>query len=145
VLLGGALLTAWWYRHSGRRTGIEGRPEPALVAAALAVMAYVTIAVVPASAPLVGTLELRSFGPLLVVAVGVLALAWQERSTDLRVTAVAFAAAAVLANTHDLVDLGHRLGWTVPDRLALLPDLALPAAVLLAGAAVARVRARPVR
>src|SRR5829696_695225 len=35
VLLGGALLTVWWYRRCGRRIGIEGRVEPAVVAATL--------------------------------------------------------------------------------------------------------------
>jgi hypothetical protein len=52
-----------------------------------------------------------------------------------------FTAAVVLAQLYDLVNLTYRLHWHVFDhRLSTLPSLLLPAAVLLVGAAAARLR-----
>ena len=138
VLLAGAMLSAWWYRRQGRRVGIEGRIGPPLVAATLFLMAYVALSVLPGGAPsFLWPLWIREFSALLVIAVGLLALAWQERSPGLAVTATVYTAAAVLANTYDLANLADLLGWEIPVSAAQQPNLLLPAAVLLAGGLVA--------
>lgn len=146
VLLGGALLTAWWYRRRGRRTGIEGRVGPALVAATLVTLGYVVVTLLPIGFFL-WPIQVREFSALLVLAVGLLALAWQERSRGLGVTAVLFAVAAILANGYNVENLAFRLGWDPflahPEqaRFTQLPALLLPAAVLLTGGAAAGLQA----
>lgn len=150
VLLGGALLSAWWYRRCGRRVGIEGTVGPAVVAATLLAIGLLVIGVLPLGGYL-WPLWIRDYRALLVIAVGVLALAGQERSRELGIIAVLFTAAAVLANTYNVENLAFRLGWDPfvahPDQIRFLqlPALAAPAAVLLLGGAVAGLRARRVR
>jgi len=150
VLLGGALFTAWWYRRCGRRIGIEGGVGPAVVAATLVTMALLVVGVLPIGFYL-WPLWMRDYTALLVIAVGLLTLAWQERSRGLGIIAVLFAAAAVLANTYNVENVALRLGWDPfvahPDQLRFeqLPALVAPAAVLLVGGAVAGLRARRAR
>lgn len=151
VLLGGALLTVWWYGRRGRRIGIEGRVGAAVVAATLVVIAYAVLTLLPVDFYIyfLWPVTTREFSALLVLAVGLLALAWQERSRGLGVTAALFAVTVVMANTYNVENIAYRLGWDPffahPEqaRFTLLPSLLLPAAVLLAGAAVAGLRARP--
>ena len=150
VLLGGALVTAWWYRRRGRRIGIEGRIGAALAAAALVIIVYLVLRVLPIGFFL-WPVWIRNYSPLLVIAVGLLALARQERSRGLGITATMFTVTAVLANTYDVENLAFRLGWDPfvahPDqnRFQELPALVAPAAVLLVGGALAALRARRVR
>lgn len=146
VLLGGALLTVWWYRRRGHRIGIEGRVGPAVVAATLVTIAFLVAGALPIGFSLWPLLE-RDYTALLVIAVGLLALGREERSRGLWATAGLFATAAVLANTYDVQNLAFRLGWDPylahPDqvRFVQLPALVLPATVLLVGAAVAGLHA----
>lgn len=147
VLLGGALLTVWWYRRHGRRIGVEGRVGPALVASTVVTMVFLVLTALPIGFFL-WPLVVRDYAALLVIAVGLLVLAWQERSRGLGIIATLFTAAAVLANTYDVENLVFRLGWdpflTYPDqaRFTQLPALVAPALVLLVGGAVAGLRAR---
>ena len=145
VLLAGALLTVGWYRWRGDRTGIEGRSGPAVVAGALFLIAYLVLSEIPGTMVVLWPLWVRDFTALLVVAVGLLALAWQERSVGLGVTAAVFTAAAVVANTYDVTNLAYRVGWDVPYELHHVPNLVLPAVVLLGGAAAAVLRERRAR
>jgi hypothetical protein len=150
VLLGGALLTVWWYRRRGRRLGIEGRVGPAVVAATLVTIAFLAVSALPIGFYL-WPLTVRDYTALLVIAVGLLALGWQERSRGLWITAGVFAAVAVLANTYNVENLAFRLGWDPflahPDqaRFEQLPALVAPAAVLLTGGTIAWLRGRRVR
>jgi hypothetical protein len=141
ALLGGALLTVWWYRRRGSQVGIESRTGPALVAGTLFLMAYLVLGTIPGVPALLGPLWVRDFTALLVVAAGLLALAWQERSTGLGVTAAVFAATAIYANAFLVSSVAYRFGWDVPFELHLVPNLLLPAVVLLTGGVVAAVRA----
>lgn len=147
VLLGGALLTAWWYQRSGRRIGIEGSVGPAVVAAVLLTMVLLVVEALPLQIALWERLP-RDFTALLVIAAGLLALAWKERSRELGVIAVLFTVTAVAANAYHVENLLFRLGWDPyaahPEqvRFTQLPSLLAPAAVLLVGGAVAALRAR---
>lgn len=147
VLLGGALLTVWWYRRRGRRIGIEGRVGPAVVAATLVTIAFLVVSVLPIGFYL-WPLLVRDYTALLVIAVGLLALGREEHSRGLWVTAGLFTAAAVVANTYNVENLAFRLGWDPflahPEqvRFVQLPALVAPAAVLLVGGAVAGLRSR---
>ena len=149
VLMGGALLTAWWYRRQGTRSGIEGRIGPPLVAATLFLMTYTVLSALPGTRsflwPLLWPLWLGNDMALLVIAVGLLALAVQERSRGLWFTAVAYLGAAVLANwpnTRGLLTLGFAGSGIDARRFELLPPLVLPTLVLLAGGSVAALQSR---
>lgn len=134
------LVTLWWYRRRGRRVGVEGRVAGAVVAAAVAVIGYVVVRLLPLNSyPF--PVYLGEFGALLVVAVGLLALAWLERSRGLLAVAVLYSAAAVLANTYNVDNVGAGF-WGAGDlRYTFLPALLLPAAILLAGGVAAGARA----
>jgi hypothetical protein len=147
VLLSGALLTAWWYRREGARTGIEGRIGPPLVAATLFLVAYTVLAALPGTTTVLSRLWFRDYDALLVIAVGLLALARQERSPGLWAVAAAFAGAAGLAFVPDLTaNLAPHLGGpAAASRYEQLPALVLPALVLLTGGLVAGLRSRRAR
>lgn len=145
VLLGGTLLTVWWYRRQGIRTGIEGRVGPPLVAAALFLMAYTALGAFPEVGVYLWPLWFRDYSALLVIAVGLLALARQERSAGLWGVAVAFLSATVLAFIPDLTgNLSQDLlgGPAEAYRFEQLPALVLPALVLLVGGSIAGLRSR---
>jgi hypothetical protein len=130
----------WWYRRHGRRVGVEGRVAGAVLAAVVAVIGYVVVRLLPLSAyPF--PVYLREFGALLVVAVGLLALAWLERSRGLLAAATIYSAAAVLANTYNVENVAAGLRAGPDPRHMSLPALLLPAAVLLAGGLAAGARA----
>lgn len=95
----------------------------------------------------------KGFSALLVIAGGLLALAWLERSVLLGVVSVLFTLAAIpstamIVNPTVVLEPGfvfHRLGWT-PDwadtRAYALQQLLLPAVVLLTGGTIAAIRYR---
>jgi hypothetical protein len=147
TLLTGALLTAWWYRRHGRRIGIEGKVGPALVAATAVTIAFIVISFLPPAGFYLWPILVRDYAALLVIAVGLLALAWQERSRGLWVIAVLFTAAAVIANVYNVENVFFDLGWDPfkahPDqvRFVELPALLAPAVVLVAGGTAAGLRA----
>jgi hypothetical protein len=148
ALLLGSLLTAGWYRWRGGRVGAEGRVLPAIAAGALAVVGFWLVrrtgihwlwhVYVPQG---------YDYLALEVVAVGLLALAWIERSRYLAAVAVLFAVTAAVVNY--VGSLNDYLTWTGFDpyahpgqqRYDALPGLLLPAAVLLVGGLAAAARA----
>lgn len=146
VLLLGALLSLWWYRRRGRRTGVEGRVDAAVVVAVVVVVAFLLWQVLPVGPLLYLPGGVFSLTPLLVIAVGLLTLARLERSRGLFVIAALYAAAAVLANVYDVENQLFRLGWDPfvahPEqaRYLALPNLLLPAVVLLVGGGIAGLR-----
>jgi hypothetical protein len=146
ALLLGCLLTAAWYRWRGGRVGAEARVLPAIAAAAAGVVAFWALQHVT-SLWYLTTSQGYDYSALLVVAVGLLALAWIERSAYLAVVAVLFAVAAAVANYFG--NYNHYLTWTGFDpyahpgqeRYDALPALLLPALVLLLGGLLAAGRA----
>lgn len=137
----GALLTAWWYRRHGHRVGLEGAIGTAVAAAALAIAGYFVLSLLPlydvGPVAVLFWIEMRSFGALLVIAVGLLTLAATERSRLLGAIAVLYAAAAVLVNYYDLANLVPFPG----ERWVSLPSLLLAGGILLAGGVAAGARA----
>ncbi|NIH87089.1 hypothetical protein [Amycolatopsis granulosa] len=90
----------------------------------------------------IGVYLIRGMAGLLVIAAGLLVLAWLERSALCAAIGVAFTGTALLANLYDMPNALAHAGIWRPDlahdsRLQLLCDLALPAAVLLAGGLIA--------
>jgi hypothetical protein len=128
-----AVLVLWWNR----------RPPGVFVASVCGAVTFSAIAVYTN----------KGFSALLVIAGGLLALAWLERSALLGVVSVLFTLAAVpstamIVNPTVVLDPGYLfylLGWEydwADTRMYALQQVLLPAAVLLAGGTVAAIRYR---
>ena len=159
ALLAGFLLTAWWYRRAARRGGPRG-PGARYLAAGLILTAAATVlplllapqASFPASLWLADVWSEGTLA-LLVIALGLGLLAWRARSRLLAAAALAFSAAAVLADWPAYRSAWPALAYRGSNPIAAvtlvagrpsgqLADL-LPAGVLLAaGLAVLLARRR---
>ncbi len=149
ALVAGFWLTAWWYRRRGRRAGLLTSSR-GFVAAGVAVTAVlILLSVVPAAVRLwPGDLVIRGTFPLIVIGIGLFALAWTERSWVLSVTAALFTAAVLVASLYDVENVLFRLGWNPgPAQLGLtaLPNVLLPALILLVAGLAAFPAQRPRR
>jgi hypothetical protein len=148
ALLAGVLLTLLWYRRNARRVGLQ---TPArgylLTVAALTALALVIPPLSDVRSPhwlswlrhlqllWPGDLVVRGTFPFVLIAVGLWALAWAERSPALAVIAAVYTGAALLASLYNVENLLFRLGWNpAPSEwdLTSLPNVLLPAFVLLA-------------
>ncbi len=148
ALLGGLVLTQLWYWWHARRIGLQ---TPArgylLITTVLTVLAVVIPPLSQVRSPhwlrfmhrlqvlWPGDLVIRGTFPFLIIAVGLLALAWAERSRALTVTAVVYTGAALLASLYDVSNITYRLGWNPPPSGQSLPSVLLPALVLLVAGA----------
>jgi hypothetical protein len=140
ILVGSLLVTGlavWWRRTSGSVV-------PVFVAALSGAVAFSAVAVYAN----------KGFSALLVIAGGLLVLAWLERSVLLAVVAVLFTlvavpTAAAVQTAYLWIDVNAvfwYFGWHTDDlRIFTLQQLLLPAAVLLVGGTVALVRKEAVR
>jgi hypothetical protein len=85
----------------------------------------------------------HGFAALFVIATGLLALAWVERSRLAGVIAVLFLGAALLANLYDMENVWHRwFGYPDNSVAVAFDNLLLPGLVLVAGGVVALIAAR---
>jgi hypothetical protein len=151
ALLGGLLLTLLWYRWNARRVGLQTPARGYLVTTAvLTVLALVIPPLSRVRSPhwlswlrylgvlWPGDLMLRGTFPFVIIAVGLWALAWAERSRALAVIAAVYTGAALLAALYNVENILFRLGWNPSGaqwRLTSLPNVLLPALVLLAAGA----------
>ncbi|HKR70714.1 MAG TPA: hypothetical protein VJT16_17895 [Streptosporangiaceae bacterium] len=143
----GLYVTSLWYRRHGRRVGLM-TPARGFVIAGL--IAGALVLVLPTVQFLPGDLTIRGTLPLLIIAAALWVLARAERSAALAVIAAVFTGTALLASLYNIENVLFRLGWTPTGsewRLTTLPNILLPALVLLvsgAGAYVAQRRPRVV-
>jgi hypothetical protein len=154
-LFAGLLLTLLWYRRRARQVGLA---TPALgyiiTIAVLTVLAFS----LPLLAHVGGLHWLQRLWdsnlvvggkiPFLIIAVGLWALAWAERSWVLAVTSAAYTGAALLASLYNVENILFRLGWkpaSGEELLTTLPGVLLPALVLLIAGACAFAVQRPHR
>jgi hypothetical protein len=149
ALVGGLVITQVWYLWHARRVGIQ-TPSFAYLATTFVLTA------VAASIPLLsqirsprglrflgqlqrlypGDLTIRGTFPFVLIAAGLLVLAWAERSRTLTVIAVLYAGSAVLSSLYDVENLTQRLGWNPSPSDQALPNILLPGLVLLITGAV---------
>jgi hypothetical protein len=123
-------LTVLYYHHRAHRRGVAGSVRP-YVLTGIGLLAFLVVAsAVGRLQP--GDLFIRGLTPLLTIALGLLVLAWAERSSPLAIFAIAFLALTLLVDLYDIENLFYRLGVSVP-----LPAISLivPGSILvLAGA-----------
>lgn len=151
ALLGGLLLTLLWYRRNARRVGLQTPARGYVITVAVLTALALTV-------PLLsrvrsphwlawlqhlqvlwpGDLVVRGTFPFIIIAAGLWALAWAERSRALAAIAAVYSGAALLASLYNVENLLFRLGWNPGPGdwdLTSLPNVLLPALVLLAAGA----------
>ena len=144
---GGLYVTSLWYGRHGRRVGLM-TPARGFVFAGVIVGAL--LLVLPTVQLLPGDLVVRGTLPFLIIAAALLVLARAERSPALAAIAAVFTGTALLASLYNIENVLFRLGWKPTGtewRLTALPNIFLPALILLvsgAGAYAAQ-RRQPVR
>jgi hypothetical protein len=151
ALLAGLLLTLLWYRRNAHQVGLQTPARGYLIT--VAVLTGLALLIPPLSqvrsphwlgwlqhlqALWPGDLVVRGTFPFIIIAVGLWALAWAERSLALAGIAAVYTGTALLASLYDIENLLPRLGWNPAlgqGDLASLPNVLLPALVLLAAGA----------
>jgi hypothetical protein len=153
AILVGLTATALWYRLRGDRVGLR-TPSRGFVITGLVLL--VLALVIPVLAALGGVARLailmpgdllaRGTFPFVLIGIGLCVLAWAERSVALTVIAAGYLALSLVASLYDIQNVVYRLGWNLGPTAAGLPNVVLPALVLLlsgAGAWVVQRRRRP--
>lgn len=151
ALFAGLLLTLLWYRGNARRVGLQtpARSYVITVAVLTALALVIPLLSRVRSPHWLGWLQhlqvlwpadlvARGTFPFVIIAAGLWALAWAERSRALTVIAAVYADTALLASLYNIENLLFRLGWNPAPRdwdLTSLPNVLLPALVLLAAGA----------
>ena len=153
AILAGLAATAAWYRLRGNRVGLR-TPSRGFVGTGFALV--VLALVIPVLAQLRGLSQLailmpgdlliRGTFPLVLIGAGLWVLAWAERSVALTVIAVGYLAFSLVASLYDIENVFYDLGWNISPDYSGLPNVVLPALVLLlagAGAWVVQRRYGP--
>ena len=145
AIAAGLTLTFLWYRRHGRQVGLVTPARGFLVTG---IIVSLVALVLSAVGGLPGDLAIRGTLPFLIIAAGLWTLARAERSRGLAVEAAVYTGTALLASLYDIENVLFRLGWhPAPDQwqLTSLPNVLLPALVLLAGGLAAFVAQRRTR
>jgi hypothetical protein len=145
AIAAGLTLTFLWYRRRGRQVGLA---TPARGFLMTGVVVCLLALVLSAVGLLPGDLIIRSTLPFLIIAAGLWTLARAERSRALLAVAAIYTGTALLASLYNIENVLFRLGWK-PSRgqwqLTSLPNVLLPALVLLAAGTAAFVVQRRTR
>jgi len=132
AIAAGFAVTFLWYGRRGRQVGLVTPARGFLITGAVVSL---LVLVLPLAGVVPGDLIIRGTFPFLIIAAGLWVLAWAERSRGLAVVAALYTAVTLVANLYDLENVLFRLGWNPSGgqlRLTGLPDVLLPALVLLA-------------
>jgi len=145
AIAAGLTLTFLWYRRHGRQVGLV---TPARGFLTTGVVVSLLTLVLSAVGVLPGDLTIRGTLPFLIIAAGLWTLARAERSRALTVVAAIYTATALVASLYNIENVLFRLGWhPAPDQwqLTSLPNVLLPALVLLAAGLAAYMAQRRTR
>ncbi len=144
ALVVGSLTTALWYPWHARVTGVATRATGSVTSWLTGTLILVVASALALGGLVAVVLTYRRTFPLLVIAAGMVVLAWVERSRLLAAVALTFTLTALLAvlyNTENLLFTAlHHLGVSdrdMPVGIGPAFDVFLPGLVLLLGAAVA--------
>jgi hypothetical protein len=144
ALTGGYLVTVLWYWRHARRAGLR-TPWRAYLATGIVLVLAMIVPVLLTRwvhtlgrmwVPLAG-IWFRGTVAFLIIAAGLWVLALAERSRGLAVAAGVYTGAALLVSLYNVENVLFDLGWDpgtsqLAWRLTVLPDVLLPAVVLLA-------------
>jgi hypothetical protein len=125
AILLGVAATAVWYRWRGDRVGLRTPARGYLIAGVVLLALGMLIPVLP------GDLVIRGTFPFVLIALGLCVLAWAERSVALMVIAICYLGLSLVASLYDIVNLLYRMGWNLSPSASLLPNVVLPALLLL--------------
>jgi hypothetical protein len=142
ALVVGYLLTLLWYRRHARRAGIQTPARGYLITG---IILTVLVLALPPLTRLVpplsllwlpfGDIWIRGTFAFLIIAAGLWVLARAEHSPGLTVIAAIYTGAALLGTLYNVENILFRLGWNPASplawRLTVLPNVLLPAAILL--------------
>jgi hypothetical protein len=131
----GMYVTSVWYRRHGRRVGLMTPARGFVVAGAIV---GALLLVLPIVRFLPGDLVVRGMLPFLIIAAALWVLARAERSSALAVIAAVFTGTALLASLYNTENVLFRFGWHPTGaqwRLTTLPNILLPALVLIVSGA----------
>jgi hypothetical protein len=153
AILAGLAATAVWYRLRGNRVGLR-TPSRGFVITGLVLLVLALLIPVlatragtgPLTILMPGDLLARGTFPLVLIGIWLCVLAWAERSIALTVIAAGYLALALVASLYDIENVFYDLGWNLSPADSGLPNVVLPALVLLlsgAGAWVVQRRRRP--
>lgn len=156
ALVGGYLLTLLWYRRHAGRAGVWTPARGYLVTGV--VLTALALAIPPLTRwlhPLgllllpLGDVWIRGTLAFLIIATGLWVLARAERSRALAAIALVYTGAALLSSLYNVENIVFRLGWTPRSafawQLTALPNVLLPAAILLVAGCGAFLAQRPRR
>ncbi len=151
AMLLGITATVLWYRWRGNRVGLRTPARGYLITGLALVALALLIPVVSGRSigmPLLwpGDYVISDLLPLVLIGLGLCVLAWSERSTGLAAIAAGYLVVSVVANLYILNNVLSRLHWNLSPAATDLPNVVLPALVLLltgAGAWVVQRRNRP--
>jgi hypothetical protein len=153
AILVGLVATAVWYRVHGNRVGLR-TPSRGFVITGLVLLVLALLIPLlatrggagPLTILMPGDLLVRGTFPFVLIGIGLCVLAWAERSIALTVIAAGYLALALVASLYDIENVFYDLGWNLSPAASRLPNVVLPALVLLlsgAGAWVVQRRRRP--
>jgi len=147
ALAAGLVLTGLWYRRHGRKVGLVTPARGYLITGA----ALIALGVLPWFVwwisgrfaaylwLLPGDLIVRGTFPFVIIAAGFWVLTLAERSWGLFAATAVYTAAALLSSLYDIENVPSGLGWypVAQSWLAPLPNVLLPALILLVAGGVA--------
>ncbi len=137
AIVAGLTLTYLWYRQRGRQVGLV-TPARGFLITGLVVSLLALVLPIVGLVP--GDLTIRGTLPFLIIAAGLWTLARAERSRVLLLVAAIYTGTALLASLYNIENVLFRLGWNPSPgqwQLASLPNVLLPALVLLAAGTAA--------
>jgi hypothetical protein len=132
----GIVATVIWYRWRGNRVGLRTPARSYLITGLALVALALLIPVVSgggSASPLTWPFDyvISDLFPLVLIGLCLCVLAWAERSTGLAAIATVYLALAVFVNLYILNNLLARLHWDLSPAAAALPNVLLPALVLV--------------
>jgi hypothetical protein len=143
ALVGGYLVTVVWYHWHARQAGVATPARGYLITGVVLTVLVVVIPPLTMEVPALswvwlpfGDVWIRGTLAFLIIAIGLWVLARAERSRALAVIALVYTGAALLSSLYNVENIVFRLGWN-PGRsafawqLTALPDVLLPAVILL--------------
>jgi hypothetical protein len=152
AILVGVAATAVWYRWRGDRVGLRTPVRGyvltglALLVLALGIPALTSSAASWLAVLMSGDMVVRGTFPLVIIGIGLCYLAWAERSLALSLIAAGYLGLSLVTSLYDIENILYRLGWSLGPDVSGLPNVVLPALVLLlagAGAWVVQHRYGP--